>query len=123
MRRTGRRRTGATREVRELVVERDGRRCVCCGAWVPGMPGSIHHRTPRGMGGTRDPKVNLPANLLLLCGSGTTGCHGWVEANRERARELGYLVSWWEHASDIPVVYWDGVSYLLDQTGERLALQ
>jgi hypothetical protein len=36
--------------------------------------------------------VNLPANLVLLCGSGTTGCHGWVEAHRAAATRAGFLV-------------------------------
>lgn len=56
----------------------------------------IHHRKPRGMGGTRDPLVNSPSNLVLLCGSGTEGCHGWVESHRTEAREAGWLVS--QHA-------------------------
>lgn len=44
------------------------------------------------MGGTSDPNIHDPANLVVLCGSGTTGCHGWVESHRERAIEQGWLV-------------------------------
>lgn len=44
------------------------------------------------MGGSRDPLTNTAANLVCLCGSGTTGCHGWVEHNKAEARELGLLV-------------------------------
>jgi hypothetical protein len=34
--------------------------------------------------------------------SGTTGCHGWVESNRDKARELGYLIQKIESAQEIP---------------------
>lgn len=44
------------------------------------------------MGGTTDPAINDPRNLVTLCGSGTTGCHGWVESQRDRARQLGWLI-------------------------------
>lgn len=84
--------TGPDVDTREKVRWRDKDRCRRCGksTW------QIHHRKPRGMGGTRDPLVNSPANLVLLCGSGTTGCHGWVEQHRTEARQQGWLVS--QHA-------------------------
>lgn len=37
--------------------------------------------------------MSTAANGLLLCGTGTTGCHGWVESNRSEARAQGFLVS------------------------------
>lgn len=52
----------------------------------------MHHRLPRGMGGSRWAGIHSPALLVLLCGDGTTGCHGWVEANRAEARRLGWLL-------------------------------
>lgn len=45
------------------------------------------------MGGSRWPGINAPANLLTLCGSGTTGCHGWVEHHPEWAKAHGWSVS------------------------------
>ena len=79
------------------VRTRDGDRCAKCGRVVAhlvrGIAWSIHHRRPRGSGGTTLAWVNLPANLLILCGSGTTGCHGWVESHRDEARHLGFLVT------------------------------
>ncbi len=45
---------------------------------------SIQHRRARGAGGTCLDDVHNLANLLLICGSGVSGCHGWIE-NRERA--------------------------------------
>lgn len=49
------------------------------------------------MGGTKRADANRPANLLVLCGSGVTGCHGWVESHRDEARELGLLL--WQSQS------------------------
>lgn len=40
-----------------------------------------HERLPRGRGGPRD-----PFNAVPLCGSGTTGCHGYVTEHPEWAR-------------------------------------
>lgn len=74
---------GVSAKTRALVEDRDGGLCFRCGA-----PGSnVHHRLARGAGGSKLAFVNAPANLVLLCGSGTTGCHGWVESNRQ----IGYL--------------------------------
>lgn len=80
-----------------LVVVRDLGCCVRCGRHVAhlerGRGWSIHHRRPRGTGGTSLLWVNLPANLVVLCGSGTTGCHGWIESHRTAAIEAGWLIS------------------------------
>lgn len=93
------RRTGPDRATREQVWWRDRDRCVMCGKSTR----QIHHRRPRGMGGTRDPLVNDPSNLLLLCGSGTTGCHGWVESHRAEALRDGWLVSKWGDPAAVPI--------------------
>lgn len=81
----------------QLVVARDQGSCARCGRHVAhlerGFAWSIHHRRPRGTGGTSIAWVNQPANLLVLCGSGVTGCHGWVERERTRAFNEGLLVS------------------------------
>jgi hypothetical protein len=81
-----------TAQTRRVVLERDGWSCVSCGRYLNLYDYSVHHRVPRGMGGSKVPWIDLPANLLCLCGSGTTGCHGWVERNRTQAYAWGYLV-------------------------------
>jgi hypothetical protein len=43
--------------------------CVICG-----NKASLHHLYPRGQGGD-----DVESNLIGLCGSGTTGCHGLIE--------------------------------------------
>jgi hypothetical protein len=68
-----------------IVDARDQQCCVRCGKWLSNN-GSRHHRQRRAVGG------HLVVNLILLCGSGTTGCHGWVHANPARARAEGLIV-------------------------------
>lgn len=87
---------GFTAETVELIQTRDRGECVRCGGTIRGERGrawSIHHRCPRSMGGTNRVWVNQAANGVLLCGSGTTGCHGWIERNRQAAFDAGFLVS------------------------------
>lgn len=54
-----------------------------------GKPGATnaHHRLNQSQGGP-----DALSNLLLLCGSGTTGCHGWVTEHPDDAQALGYTV-------------------------------
>ena len=34
--------------------------------------------------------LERPSNLVRLCGTGTTGCHGWVGRNQTESLRLGY---------------------------------
>ena len=81
--------TGPSAAVRGIVWNRDYGWCARCGlAFAEKLGGySIHHRVLRSQG-----TDNAPPNLLLLCGSGTTGCHGWAHANITAAREMGWLL-------------------------------
>lgn len=74
------------------------------------------------MGGTRRGDVNSPANLVLLCGSATTGCHGWVEAHPGEAARLGFRLGQWADPADVPVLYWGRVWARLDHGGGWTAL-
>lgn len=69
------------------------------------------------MGGSKDPALNSPANILLLCGSGTEGCHGWVESNREQSYDLGLLVHSYDDPLEIPVVLPVGEVFLDEEGG------
>jgi len=96
--------TGATGQTRTKIFQRAFFECENCGTTDFSFGISIHHRKPRGMGGTKKKEINDPTNLLLLCGSGTTGCHGWIESNRQQSYELGLLVKQSDEPADIPVV-------------------
>jgi 5-methylcytosine-specific restriction protein A len=106
------RNTGPSPATRRSVLERDGS-CIRCDV---AEPLTLQHRRARGMGGTRRPESNQPAALIVLCGSGTTGCHGWTEAHPDQARALGYRVGQLENPADVPVL-WHGVRVLLDDDG------
>jgi 5-methylcytosine-specific restriction protein A len=104
---------GVTKAVRDKVHDRSG--------WVCEKDGKnrateIHHRTGRQMGGSREPWVNLPGNLLDLCGD----CHREVtdtKGNRAFVETCGWLVRRGERVpSEVPVVLWHGL-VLLDDDG------
>jgi hypothetical protein len=63
-------------------------------------PGNRHHRQGR------DPFNTIPSNLLLACGSGTTGCHGLIHQKQAWSRERGYIVPDWAVPSEYPLLYW-----------------
>ncbi len=86
--------TAAQRRAHDAVLIRDGNHCQRCGRSVVNYPASVHHRRPRGMGGSRAPLTWDLSNLVLLCGDATTpeGCHLRVESYRRRAEMDGWLV-------------------------------
>jgi len=111
--------TGPDHEVVDLVLERDQHSCVCCGENLQGIRGrdwSLHHRRGRGMGSTRRPETNLPANLVSVCGSGSTGCHGWLTENPALGREQGLVLTQQDDPAGVPAATWYGV-VLLDNRG------
>lgn len=110
--------TGPTQATRALVLTRDAHACQWCGRQVYEGGYSIHHRRPRGMGGSRRRDANSPANLVVLCGSGTTGCHGLVESHRDEARARGLLVPQGVDPSTVLVWAHDGV-WIYDAFGGR----
>lgn len=80
-----------TPEIRTIVITRAGYACEKCKGPLTNWDGmSVHHRKPRGMGGSKN--ADRPENLLALCGSGVTGCHGWVEKHRDEAYTRGLLL-------------------------------
>jgi len=60
----------------------------------------VHHRQPRGAGGSAHrAEVNLPANLLHLCRT----CHEITESRRQEAYVLGLLVHRGQRPCEVPV--------------------
>lgn len=80
----------------QTVMDRDrfcqasrfGATTVCQGALI------VHHRKVKGMGGSADPSINDPENLIVLCGglTGSDGHHGWVHSNPSLSYDNGLLI-------------------------------
>lgn len=104
-------------EIREAVLERDGHACTRCGAAIVRPYYSLQHRRPRGMGGSR--LLHTMANLVTLCGSATSGCHGEVESDRETAVRLGWLVPHGVTPEEWPVWRWTPDGHRWEQPGEK----
>lgn len=109
--------TGPDKSTRELVLERDDYRCFCCGAPIFGREYSLQHRDARGMGGSKDPLKNSPANLIVLLGSATTECHGRVEEFRAADNVAGYWLKTGQAPVDTLVVHWRLGPVLLGHDG------
>ncbi len=97
--------------VRRTIAERDLNRCAFCGSPLD-VGANAHHRKLRSRGGMGD-----VANGILLCGSGTTGCHGWVHREVEASTAMGYIVSRWGNPAEVPVWTWRGWVLLDDEGG------
>jgi 5-methylcytosine-specific restriction protein A len=107
------RNTGPTPAVRRTIAERAAGACERCGKTITGAY-SVHHRKPRGMGGTRDPQANSPSNLVMLCGSATTpdGCHTAVERFRQSAVTTGFIVNRAADPETVPIKLATGWCFL-----------
>jgi len=104
----------------QLIWERDRQSCARCGRGLiwdrRGQDWAVHHRRPRGSGGTSIPWVNRAANGVLLC----TGCHNSIEVNRFDATLTGFLVPRLGklEACDVPIAHaFYGRAYLDDEGG------
>jgi hypothetical protein len=65
------------------IHDRDDGKCVVHAACAAE---SVHHRNHRH---TDD----RPSNRVSVCGSGTTGAHGWIEAHWAAANAKGWTIS------------------------------
>jgi hypothetical protein len=84
-------------DTRLTVIDRDGNSCVRCGR----KREEIHHRYRRGMGGSTDPMIHNPANLICLCAEH----HQSAESKRTKAREVeGLCVPTLDRAPVTPVL-------------------
>lgn len=99
------------------ALERDGPTCRRCGVWIEGQLGSLHHRKLRGRA-TPKRDYDLVENLVVLCGSGTSGCHGWAHGHPKDAHEEGWVCWTWEKPAERPCLttYRTLVMFLVDGT-------
>lgn len=80
---------------RHLVRERSGDVCEGCGR---ARATNWAHRVARSQGGKW-----CPANGMHLCGSGTTGCHGWATAHPNDANAAGWCLRSYQDPETEPV--------------------
>jgi len=89
------------RRAYRMATERDTGRCQrClrnCGMGVT----SRHHRKARGVGGWTH-----VANLLVVGGTGTTGCHGEITSHPAQAIDDGWMVPGWADPLTYPCRRW-----------------
>lgn len=94
---------GPTAEVVDGALEREHFSCALCGMGIGpegrGVGWSVHHRLRRSQG----PDHTIQ-NVIILCGSGTTQCHGWVHANPTDARAGGWMLSGRQEPLAVPVL-------------------
>lgn len=105
-------------ECRRIVADRAGDTCEVRLAGVcQGRASNMHHRRKHGRDWT-------PSNVLHVCGSGTTGCHGWIEHHPDLARELGLWVDSTGDPAATPATLWPETlwrdRWLLDELGDYL---
>jgi hypothetical protein len=91
-----------------------------CEARIPGVCAGAatnrHHRQLRSRGG-----LDTPENLMDVCGTGTTGCHGWIHANVTESTRLGWIVPSWENPELVLVERWPTATNHLERLVQELA--
>jgi hypothetical protein len=96
-------------KVRADLRERSGGCCERCGK---PFANNAHHRKNRSQGGQ-----DTLSNLLMLCGSGTTGCHGYITEHPTDSYNNGWSVRSTADPELVPVVY-RGYWVKLDDVGD-----
>lgn len=86
---------------------RDEGHCFRCGGYLNsqdrGWHWAVQHRQARRAGGTRNPAINDPANLMILC----TGCHTRVETQERRdAYANGWALRMNQDPELKPALHW-----------------
>ena len=109
-----------TKKTAQLIEDRANGYCEFC--FYPATEEmQIHHRRPRGMGGSKDPVTASPANGVWV----HYHCHRAIEENRQHSLATGYLVHQHRDPRDIPVMMPQVTAFgmLLDDEGGYEPLQ
>lgn len=88
--------TGFSPKTRRIIHDRANGQCERCTSWDAT---DVHHRRPRGAGGSKDPITNSPANGVLAC----RPCHLEIESQRTRAFMDGWLLRQSQDPRNVPV--------------------
>jgi hypothetical protein len=97
---------------------RDGDTCQRCGRNLYGQRASQHHRKLRSA--CSKTEWDLVENIVTLCGTGTTGCHGHVHHNRNEAYDTGWIVHRWDDPAMIPMTMLTGTQLIHDPFGNKI---
>lgn len=97
-----------TPATRRLLRQRSDGVCEQCGME---LATNAHHRKNKSQLGS-----DSLSNLLHLCGSGTTGCHGYITEHHAESYLKGWSVRSTEDPREIPVLY-RGSLVTLDDLG------
>lgn len=104
------------RLARKLVRARSGDVCEGCGQ---ARATNWSHRIAKGQGGPW-----CPSNGLHLCGSGTTGCHGFIEDEPTVARDQrGWRLKPTDDPLTSPALHWLHGWVLLDPDGSLTSVE
>lgn len=100
-----------TTKTREIIKHRANGSCEVCGMTLR-IYAQIHHRKPRGMGGTKRADSGSAANGLYI----HQKCHETIERNRTTGYRKGWLVHQGDDPVQVPVQLWYGW-HLLNEDG------
>jgi hypothetical protein len=89
--------TGFPKPVRDIITARAKGGCEIC---FFAIPDQIHHRRPRGAGGSKRADTNTASNGIAICAA----CHRMVESNRTEAFTNGWLVRQGHDPAAVPVL-------------------
>lgn len=98
--------------VKARVMARSGGFCEVRvnGCWDEAS--QIHHRRPRGLGGSKNPATGQASNALAVC----VPCHAHAESHRADALDRGWIVRQGHCPAEVPVFRY-GRWVLLDDEG------
>lgn len=80
--------SGFSQDTLELILARSQGQCEIMSQVCSFHVSDVHHRRPRGMGGTNEPSANLASNGIAVC----RRCHMWTESQRTWALENGFIL-------------------------------
>jgi hypothetical protein len=104
--------TEPPRAVRMLVMAREGWSCCRCGRSVIGLPYTISPRKLR----SKEADIS-PSGLILLCGTETLLCRGYVLSNVTESYGAGWLVLSREDPAMVPVLLAGRITVWLTDSG------
>lgn len=99
--------------IRKRIFKRDHGICWHCGT---DENVTVHHRTNRGMGGSKN--LDMPSNLVVMCSEFNFLMEADLSAFR-LAKKKGWKVSKYQRAAEIEIENHEGRTFLLDDMFRR----